>query len=789
MKKWKIALICVAVALACVVVGVTVGVVSCKSRAKNTHSYTTVTGDNNHPNNNSIDETPDDKVIAAIEKFLFDIATVKAEKAGKYAINKADFEALIAEYENTEFTSETTVDDVTALYAEFEDKLSEILTDEDIIEEYAAGKSEYILDYETKTIKELEDEDLEETIADEKQAAIATLTCGIMEADGYAHPASENYYITVIDARVAAVCSSIDGKLEAARRLIEEVKRDAEITFQEFVLDTLSKIKDSAFAEELSKDPEAPAIDLSECKKAGAVIKELYRAQSAYLDWLDERLDKKLYKITVQGTIGGADSGSPAIIEVKYGSSLSLEDLPDPAESIDNLMIDPDDAHYFTEKPLDTDRTFKGADEVYFNLILYVKLVKAVLVAREEYSFNYGSLADAYGFSESGTPLTAGVMKGEGNDFLTVTDDTSVIWRDSNAGFIENKDDGLILAFSAGGKLIVKASSTGISDTSRFGIKDSSGFWLLPTAITGIATRVETAQSTDSESEIGSYSISNTTAVTFEYTITKTGVYTISCPSKVTNCGARLLSIVQVVDAHKVKAIAVSEITLQQTADLASGKSVKLNLKIEPATAFYQAVWSSDNGDITVDGRGVVTAAETAVAGQTATIKVKVTDVFDNGFDGECTVRITDEKKVIVLYLKDLVTTSMQTWNNGWEDDTSVVMWSSAYFKNSYDFDVKYNNGTEDTSDDIIPVIAQAGTDTYVQFALIKAAAVTVYYTYNYADSSTEGFSIDGKECDWPAVSAAGEVAAKELGIMDAGIYKLERKGEIGFCYIVFKEV
>ena len=108
----------------------------------------------------------------------------------------------------------------------------------------------------------------------------------------------------------------------------------------------------------------------------------------------------------------------------------------------------------------------------------------------------------------------------------------------------------------------------------------------------------------------------------------------------------------------------------------------------------------------------------------------------------------------------------MQTWDNGWEIDSSIVLWSTAYFKNSYAFDIKYDNETEDTADDITPVIAQAEPETNIRFALAKAALVTVYYTYNYADSSSKGFSIDGKEYEWPAVSTEGEVAAKELGIM-----------------------
>ena len=645
----------------------------------------------------------DEKISAAIDGFFADLEGVKSERAADYAINRRSFVALIAEYESADFTSAASVNEVANRFFEFEAELAKINTDKMEISAYAGGRHADIANYAAADLQELDDSDLEEVIADIKSAAIATLADGITERDGYADETSPDYYRTVIDARVAAVQGTIRAKINDAGRDIGDLKRDAEREYFEFVANEIDLISrnDGEFAAELAA--EAPALDLDGCTKAGAIFKAIAAAKADFSLWLEEKLSSKEYDITVYATINGENSGS-VTVKVRYGQALSLEDLPDPTAARDDYLIDPDDGRYYTEKPFDTDRTFDGTDGVYSNYTLYVKIVKAAWAPEERFTFSYSTLEREYGLrtEDDGAALPAGVMKGAGNGFLTIAPEEkgTVSWRNSTRGYIENKNDGLTVAFIASGKLIIKAASTGTYNVSRLGVRDSKGNWLSADKITGTAEKVVSGE------ESGSYSFTNTTEVTFEFVVPKAGVYTISCPSSVTGRGARIHSVVQVIDTRKVKAEGTTGATLY------------------------------------------------------------------------------------LIYLTSLTTTVVQTWDNGWKTDETLASQCRAYFKNSYgDFDIKYDNGTLDTSDDITPVIAKAESGTYIRFTLSKSAVVTVYYTYNEGGTKTKGFMVDNENTDWPAVAERGEVAAKSLGAMSAGEHVLERAGEIGFCYILVKEI
>lgn len=739
----------------------------------------------------------DKKISAAIDGFFTDLACVKTGKSDDYAINRARFDSLIAEYEAADFASATDASVVAERFAEFEGKLALINSDTEEIGSYAEGKHTEISGYGAAELEQLDDKDLEEVIADVKSAAIAALTDGITVKDGYSNPTSPDYYKTVIDSRVAEALNTIRAKINDASKDLSDVKDDAETEYSEFVADAIYQISlnDSEFASELTA--EVPALDLDGCEKAGAVAKALASAKVYFSTWLADKIASKEYVITVYATIDGENSGS-VTAKYKYGEELTLEDLPDPTAERDDYLIDPDDGRYYTEKPFNAEKTFNGLDGIYSDYTLYVKIVRAAWAPEEQFTFSYAPLAGEYdlGSDDDQYALPAGVMKGVGNDFLTVApaENGTVSWREPNRGYIENKNDGLIVNFIAGGKLIIKAASTGSSNVSRLGVKDSKGRWLEATNITGTASKVTAAdpEIDGSAEEIGSYSFKNTSEITIEFTVPKAGVYTISCPSKVTNRGARIHSIIKVVDTHKVKAVAATGVTLQQTANLGIGNELKLNLAVQPVIAGYTAEWSSENTRIaTVTGDGLVTPAETAEVGDTVKIKVRVTDVANQVFDRECTVRITDTLKVVVVYLTSLTEVTTQTWNNGWERDETLVTACEAYFKSGYNsFDIKYDNGTEDTSDDVTPVIAKAESATYFKFTLTKSANVTVYYTYNKDDGTkSSGFKVDGNNADWPAVSGKGVVAAKDLGTMTAGEHSLERAGEIGFCYMLVKEI
>ena len=746
------------------------------------------------------DVDSDEKIEAAIDEYDLKIAAIKTGKAGDYIINKSAFDVLIAEYEVADFSAATSVATVTNRYAEFAGRLAQINDDEAEIAAYAATRHADINGYGVSDLEDLDDADLEEVIAQIKATAIATLTDGIIGTDGYA---IDEYYKTLIDNKVTAAQQAVRAKIEDASKPIGEVREAALEEYAEYVRIALDEIRDSAFKAELTSS--APTLDVSVCQKAGAVAKALAAAKEEFDTWLKGEIASKEYSITVQGTLKGASSGSAVTIKVKYGEALSLDMLPDPMASNNKFMIDPDDGNYYIGSV--SGSKFGGADAVYSDYNLFVKIVHAAVIKEVKNTLDYTPLADEYGFSDDGasknggdqTAMPAGVMKGAGNGFLTITDSTdgtAVTWRDSSKKFIENKGDGLTVTFAAGGKLIIKTASTGSNNTSRFGIKDAQGNWLVPTKITGKTSKVTAADPTKagSAAEIGSYEFTSTSEVTFEFTITKAGVYTISCPSLVTGRGARMLLIQQTIDAHKVKATAASSVTLQETATLGLGQDVRLKLTAEPATAGYTEEWSSDDTTVaTVDQNGLVTAADTAKIGDTVTIRVKVTDVDGKEFNGQCTVTVTEAKKMVLVYLTDAAKISAQIYNNGWIDDSTIVSSCSAFFKNLYSglaYDgIKYDNGTEDTSDDIALKIGKAESDTYVKFTLARDAKVTVYYTYKEADKSTNGFKVDGESEDWPAVSVAGKVVAKNLGILTAGEHSLTRAGEIAFCYMIVEVV
>lgn len=192
-----------------------------------------------------------------------------------------------------------------------------------------------------------------------------------------------------------------------------------------------------------------------------------------------------------------------------------------------------------------------GLDDVVWNIV--VQKADKVEIETKTYTYSYDNLIAAY------TPalgdkavIDAGVMKGEGNEFITVG---SGVTNRTN-GFIENKGDGLSVTFAGTGTLTVTFASTGDANKSRLGIKNSAGEWLAASTVGEGATLV--TDSTNGEN--GTYSVGNglqkpdgtgTVKVTMVFTIDTAGTYIISCPSADLGRGGRIHEIIMVDNVPK----------------------------------------------------------------------------------------------------------------------------------------------------------------------------------------------------------------------------------------------
>ncbi|MBE6136797.1 MAG: hypothetical protein E7176_00170 [Erysipelotrichaceae bacterium] len=137
------------------------------------------------------------------------------------------------------------------------------------------------------------------------------------------------------------------------------------------------------------------------------------------------------------------------------------------------------------------------------------------------------------------------------NSFLTVGDSTKVTYRTSGS-CIETKDDNLTVTFVGTGTITISFASTGGSNISALGLKDSEGNWIAGTTTdaTLIAEGVQGGKTGSlanyTAEEYGAYSVTGSTYVTVTFTIEEAGTYTISAPSTTNGRGTRINSIVMV---------------------------------------------------------------------------------------------------------------------------------------------------------------------------------------------------------------------------------------------------
>lgn len=144
----------------------------------------------------------------------------------------------------------------------------------------------------------------------------------------------------------------------------------------------------------------------------------------------------------------------------------------------------------------------------------------------------------------------------EKNSFLTVVDSAKVTARTKNSACyaIETKDDNLTVTFNGTGTLTVEFASTGGTNISAFGVKDSTGAWLTGaegTTATVIAAGVQGGKDGGlknyTEAEYGAYTIYGSSYVKVVYNIETAGTYTLSSPSTTNGRGCRI-NVITMVD-------------------------------------------------------------------------------------------------------------------------------------------------------------------------------------------------------------------------------------------------
>lgn len=205
--------------------------------------------------------------------------------------------------------------------------------------------------------------------------------------------------------------------------------------------------------------------------------------------------------------------------------------------------------------------------------------------------------------SYDNAPITQAALKGK-NAFLSVGSGT-VVYRDSvkyyklssskvqassNPGCIEIKDAGLTFTMKGTGTVKIKAASTGGSNYSTIGLKNSEGKYLLATYAASTSVETTTVQNL--------YRVKGTTYIEFTFNITEAGTYTIASDSSIDQRNTRIGGI-EVADTYVVEAPKTAKDSYSITFGSAGNYSTSTN--IDKTTANIQDNGNEDNNS-KVDG-------------------------------------------------------------------------------------------------------------------------------------------------------------------------------------------
>lgn len=591
-------------------------------------------------------EAKQEELLTSIDITDYRINVLAAQNVANTAFEKIK---QYSEYESYQ----AAVDAVDAMVSEITTGFAEIETDDEVLAKDAQELIEMFNEEVDAIIAELENpseellaaintikatvtvEMLVEDIKDDK-GEFAEIITG--EDENGEEMTFYKGYMTMA-MKAGAVIDEIGQEIVNVGTPVEEARTQAIADWNEFVTNQLKQVMDEAFKAELSADAEAPAIgDLMDCENATQVSAKLREKKDAYATWLAGKLAAKTYTVTLNDVkIDG--------LTVKYGEFLEYDAIYkiDPAANMPDKMIDPEDHDLYNE---DGSR-YEFGDPVYGNVVIHYNLVDAITISPE---------ADKKNFDYSAIPVKADkaeLLQADftgANSFITrlgTEGDNLVTYRTSNK-CIENKDGGLQLTLESYGKITIKFASTGGSNVSRIGLKDSYGGSWIPADTLGkgisLVERADEYTYTDKETsqeitpnvpeEIGTYKTTGTTAVEITFLV-PAGTYTIYCPSAAVQRGARIMGITQEYLSYKVKKVDVEsvKITGYENTNLDLEANLYLYAEVLPYDANDQnVVWaSSDESVATVDQNGIVTA----VAGGYVTITATA-----GGVSGEVTLDV-----------------------------------------------------------------------------------------------------------------------------------------------------
>ena len=449
----------------------------------------------------------DAKIDAEIAKLTAAVATAKAGANG-YQINKTAFDAVIADYEDVDLSSEKTVSAVSDKITDFNTALTAVKNDETVIGEYAATKEAEITAHKATEIEALTDATLKTAINNAKTAAIAALDDGITALEGYADSESANYYITVIDGKVDAAKLDIETRLSSAGMTLDQAKEDAESKFAAHITASLAPVKanDPAWGAKLDGGDEAadaPALDLDSCTAVGDVQTALDNAKGAYTTWLEGKIAAKTYTVSLNGT-------TLTGVTVGYGKQLGDINLNDYLG--DNAIVDPTDSALYTSA--DHDTAYVKAP-VYANVSVYVKTVTAIKL---DNGFSWKYATDKANMPAG---LVGSLTEDSSRNAMALPQNGSLTFE--------------VKGTSANNSIKIVAGSTGSNNWSTIGVKDPDGNYIeineaatgniakLSSGLYAVKTQNDVSTLTFKTPVAGTYTIVNVTVTADESSVGPVG--------------------------------------------------------------------------------------------------------------------------------------------------------------------------------------------------------------------------------------------------------------------------
>lgn len=254
----------------------------------------------------------------------------------------------------------------------------------------------------------------------------------------------------------------------------------------------------------------------------------------------------------------------------------------------------------------------------------------------------------ALGVSTDGTSLKQSNFDGTENKWIKVVGDAK--WKTGN--LIEMKGEALKVYFGAAGTLTLSAMSTGSTNKSVIGLKDSTGAYVNGTIATGAEDKVTKITAVDAisgvtykEGEIGAYQVVGQEAKDITFTIENAGWYTIVVSTETQNRGARLSAIAQTVGEYTVNTEVVAPtVTVETAVTVAEQQSKDMTYTVTAPDGVYvkEVNWSTsvEEAVATVDAKTGKISVKQKGAADTFEVSLSITDSLNRTVNKVITVTV-----------------------------------------------------------------------------------------------------------------------------------------------------